>query len=398
MFRGVICMKSATMHKCNACIRLISILCMVACCYSQTCDEGQIAFSTYSPIVTGLICQTQVNGQYEYIDQSGSAQRYQNSNGILLYRRTDTPTQHYIFAAASTATTSACLYSVNCLNGWILLANTHMSGVNAGVIPLDIVERCGNLASLTFTKRTNSFSRNHIKCVCATGWAASPSGVCEQCIAGKYKDPMGNFACSNCPVHSNSGIGSKSCTCNSGYMRVDAGSGEYTEECSTGTYPRISEAGCEPCATGTYKTEAGPAQCNPCPTGTYQTQQGSANCTECPVGEYSTVTGAISANSCIACVRGTYPRNNGGGCDPCATGTYKTQTGSWNCTSCPVGAYTTAMGADSANLCIACAAGNHPRSDGAACETCPSSYSASVLSNAFSGIGPMPGCIQFVGA
>jgi len=43
-----------------------------------------------------------------------------------------------------------------------------------------------------------------------------------------------------------------------------------------------------------------------------------------------------------------------------------------------------------------CPVGKHPRSDGDGCESCASSYSASLLTSAFYGSRKMPDCIEFV--
>ena len=155
---------------------------------------------------------------------------------------------------------------------------------------------------------------------------------------------------------------------------------------------------CVSCDAGTFNLDSGYAStCTQCATGTYKTQPGPGLCKRCPAGQSTNVTGAVSQNSCMICAAGTHQHISGGACEPCATGTYKTQPGPGTCTKCLL-AYSTVTGAVSADSCIPCAAGTHPRSDGAGCEPCPSSYSARVLSNVLHGIGPMPGCIEFVGA
>ena len=116
----------------------------------------------------------------------------------------------------------------------------------------------------------------------------------------------------------------------------------------------------------------------------------------CPAGSRLVLVDRL----CVPCGAGTFilVPGHASTCIQCPTGTYKIQPGPGQCTPCQVGAYTAATGAVSAVSCIACGHGTQLRSDRAGCEPCPSSYSARVLSNVLHGIGPMPACIQFVGA
>ena len=213
-------MKSAMMHTGNACIRLICILCVVVGCYSQTCGEGQTVFSKYSPIVTGFTCQLQANGQYTYQGQHQGSDLYNNSNNILLFR--PSTTLPYRFGISTTITSTS-----------------HTMGTTESMdidnITSTIKEKCVNSRnSANFQQRPHSFDPNPVStvCLCGKGFGLVVN-LCTRCDAGKYKSLIGNSACLDCLVHSNSPVGSTACTCNDGYMEVNPGSGECTP-CSTG--------------------------------------------------------------------------------------------------------------------------------------------------------------------
>ena len=297
------------MHTDNACIRLVSILCVVVGCYSQSCDLGWTlsgelcqecipgkyksstgtsacldcpAFSNslaasialaacicnagysggnggtctacdpavYSPIVRGLTCQPEVNGQYTYVDQFGGGDRYRNSNGVFLFK--PRAEWEHIFATA----TAVCPFHVTqCPFGYKVLGRTLGVVRNAGGIPQTISERCflhggslyGGLSE--YPNRENAFNPNLIACTCDLGWTLSSGGVCEQCTAGKYRSSIDNSICVQCPVSSNSLAASTAltaCLCNAGYTGPDGGT-------------------CEACGFGVYKPTSGSAACIVCP-------------------------------------------------------------------------------------------------------------------------------------
>jgi len=272
------------MHTGNACIRLICILCVFVGCYSQTCGEGQIFFSTYLPTVTGLTCQSSLNGQYTFLDHFSGAERYVHMNGIVLFK--PGILNSYIFAAAHT---SNCQNSNSCPLGYITLARTNSFVLNAGSISNSITERCLQPNGVTFVwnERASTFLPNAVsQCTCDEGWAWSGS-VCVKCNQGEYKSLIGRSACSKCPASFNLSIGGTAladCICNAGYTGGNEGIGE-----------------CTPCSIGTYKANAG-----------------SGGCTGCPWGEYTTATGAVSSGLCKKCDFGNHPRSDGGGCEQCA--------------------------------------------------------------------------------
>ena len=148
---------------------------------------------------------------------------------------------------------------------------------------------------------------------------------------------------------------------------------------------------CTKCGTGKYKSSIGNSICSACPVNSNSTV-GSTACT-CNAGYSSDV----NTGECNPCSTGTYKANPGsGGCTPCSTGTFQANSASTECTECPWGEYTSTTGASSSTLCTKCEFQHHPRSDGGGCERCAISFKASVLTSASSGIGKIPGCIEFV--
>ena len=364
------------MHTGNAFIRLICILCMVEGCYSLTCGEGQIITHTFSPIVQGLTCKTDLNGEYKYLDKFSGAERYRHSNGMLLFKPGTANT--YVFAAPHA---SSCFASMTCPFGYITLARTGSFGSNAGEIPNLISEKCAvwNSANSVFTERPNAFLPNPVsECTCDKGWTWLGS-ICVECNQGKYKDSIGRGVCSDCPVSSDSITGSvdlSACTCNAGYTEGDAGT-------------------CGACGAGTYKPDSGNAACLNCPESS-NSFIGSIAHDACMCNAGYTG-GNGGTGECTPCSIGTYKANPGPGeCTPCSTGTYKANAGPGVCTPCPWGEYTDTTGASSSTLCTKCEFQHHPRSDGGGCERCAISFEASVLTSASSGIGKIPGCIEFV--
>ena len=252
------------------------------------------------------------------------------------------------------------------------------------------------------------------------------AGVCQNCFAGTFRDGDSPNECTSCgPGKSSSALGATAETtcqlCVPGTY-TNGNSRNVCTSCAAGksssAVGATAETTCEWCVAGTYTGATAETTCQSCVPGTYTNGNSRNVCTSCGAGKSSSEVGATAETTCQTCVAGTYTdgilRNVCTSCaagkassevgataettcQPCATGTYKILPGPNQCTPCPVGAYTAATGAVSIVSCISCGHGTHPRSDRGACEPCPSSYSASVLTNALSGTGPMPGCIQFVG-
>ena len=89
----------------------------------------------------------------------------------------------------------------------------------------------------------------------------NPFMTCVACEAGKYKDAVGDSACTACPANSNSSAGSGNCTCISGYTGPDGGA-------------------CEACEAGKYKVASGSDACTACAAGS-SSSEGSTASTAC---------------------------------------------------------------------------------------------------------------------
>lgn len=153
-------------------------------------------------------------------------------------------------------------------------------------------------------------SNSSIACLCDLGYTGPNGGACSACVAGKYKNVLGEEECTQCPAFSTTPSASTtivSCTCVAGYTKS-------------------SDNSCVPCASGTFKKGEGNAECDNCPLGS-TSQPGStvaSNCL-CKAGYSGYVTESTVSN-CVAC----------------ESGMYKTSVGTGTCESNPLYAYVSA--------------------------------------------------------
>ena len=190
---------------------------------------------------------------------------------------------------------------------------------------------------------------------CATGLYMS-QGVCLSCAAGNYikydaaqdkcmscpantySETEGATSCVSCVANSSSPVASTSvsnCTCNAG------ASGNGTV--------------CVLCAAGKYKNTTGNDSCVDCGVNTYSTTIGATGtgaCLNCPANAVSGA-GSVVIAACVCNVGATGP--NGGACVLCVTGKYKAVNGTANCTNCGAGTYSGVVGANTSDVCVACA-------------------------------------------
>ena len=220
-------------------------------------------------------------------------------------------------------------------------------------------------------------------CVCIAGYESLDGNMCSQCVAGKYKNAVGNEICQTCTLNSYSSIGSSRCQCDPGYAGTD---GSTCTQCAAGKYKVApGNTDCQVCAVNTNSLLAsttctcntgytGPNNgiCTQCVPGKYKSQVGERNCTSCLPGKYSSLAGAISPDTCSLCPMATYSSTHGaidvstctdchaysdspagsdtvnnctcdagiasaydGTCTPCAAGTYKRYAGTGLCVACP---------------------------------------------------------------
>ena len=311
---------------------------------------------------------------------------------------------------------------------------------------------CSDCPAHTYSPRGSGQLAN---CTCDKGYTGPDGLECAACIAGTYKDVNGSTLCSlcgkgkysteaaeiteakcsDCPVYTFSGAGSRhltNCTCNEGYTGPI---GAQCEACEAGgfkdvngsaactlclggkystTKAAISETTCESCPSSTYSPDGsglltnctcnkgytGPdgTACAVCTAGTYKNVTGSAACTLCPSGKYSTASAATSALTCSDCPARTlsprgsglldnctckegYTGEDGGNCTACPAGTYKDALGSAECSGCLSSASTSAAASDNLTDCK-CNAG-YTGDDGGNCTACPAGTYKDAAGSAF---------------
>ena len=229
-------------------------------------------------------------------------------------------------------------------------------------------------------------------CLCDMGYTGNDGGPCAVCPAGKFKETNGSApctqcsegkystdagrtsqsACSTCPSHASSRLGSGElvrCLCNRGYTGPDGGP-------------------CTACIAGTYKSMNGSLACKQCPQSKYSTSLAAVSesaCIDCPARTYSKE-GSSRITNC-SCVRG-YTGPDGASCAACAAGTFKEVNGSSLCALCPRGKYSTVSAATSGSACRDCNV--HSNSEGGSSTStdcvCNSGYTGP-------GGGPCVACI-----
>ena len=150
--------------------------------------------------------------------------------------------------------------------------------------------------------------------------------------AGKYKDVPGSAACTDCPVNSNSEVGSAECECNIGF------GGVFTS--------------CQGCVAGKYATADG---CADCIAGTYSSASGSTECTPCGVGNYSNMMEATNYSFCLPCESGKFSMTSiTSACLDCIAGKYSSVSGLSACLDCAADTYSTSLGMTDAGECSNC--------------------------------------------
>ena len=210
---------------------------------------------------------------------------------------------------------------------------------------------------------------------CSPGTAIDSSNSCVDCEAGKYKSSYGTSACTLCPEHKTSPVGSDSgldCFCDDGY-EGKPGTSDTCTACPLGKYFHSSlytdyqESSCRDCTSGKYAGMQGMSACMDCPANmdardTHRSycecvegaEKQSSSCELCPVGSYkslfgnspciscnddvkdhlTTVTvGSASAEDCL-CEAG-YEGDIYNGCWSCFPGTYSSILGG-SCGACPL--------------------------------------------------------------
>ena len=253
-------------------------------------------------------------------------------------------------------------------------------------------------------------------CVCDIGLGKSDNGInasisCQLCPAGKFKDVIGNFSCSDCSVGTYGKAGASACTecppfsttsgaghddiqdciCKAGFeggpvhdwkycakegeachctgeIRYGSGgdwvyqsmTGLNSSRCSIDQFfdpyngtgqTRIShcecKSTCRACQEGSFKREAGNHSCNLCVSGTYSGALGATACEQCHNNSV-TIPGAVAKENCT-CVAGFEFSNFQ--CGSCQEGLFKGTTANTACQKCPRGSFNNRTGA---TACLSC--------------------------------------------
>jgi len=184
-------------------------------------------------------------------------------------------------------------------------------------------------------------------CQCEEGYSGPDGGPCTACLAGTYKDSIGDgycqaceegtyqnlpgqSECDDCPTNMTSPNGSDSvedCVCDKGYELING----VCTECQEGFYKtEVGNSSCLPCEAGKYKADTGPGTCTPCEEGSFNENEGSGECQQCPDNMTSPY-GSDSVEDCV-CDKG-YELINGV-CTECQEGTYKDTIGNNTCKVC----------------------------------------------------------------
>nr|WP_292968370.1 hypothetical protein [Allomuricauda sp.] len=157
---------------------------------------------------------------------------------------------------------------------------------------------------------------------------ASVNTVCGTCGAGQYQSNNGHLetACQNCDAGKyQDQSGQTSCkNCEAG-KQSQAGQ-SYCSSCDRGFELKSDQTGCNECATGKYSDDS--TACKNCALHTYQDQTGQEDCIDCP--DYK-ITSAVGANSLDLCYFRTCPagqiRSIVNDCRTCMTGSYNDAAG-----------------------------------------------------------------------
>eukprot|EP00960_Hanusia_phi_P000268 7621-Hanusia_phi.AAC.1 len=205
-------------------------------------------------------------------------------------------------------------------------------------------------------------SSNIIQCQCDYGYAGIIHSVnCSACIAGTFKDTIGQVACSDCPSLTYSPyIASptiEQCLhCPNNSISDPASPSLYSCLCDKGYYEKLrtySNLNCDYCNIGTYNYKVNQTVCFDCPIDTYQpsiAQISESSCLPCPphasslqvassscVCDPGYITPTASFFDCQECAAGYYMDSYGlnTSCFICPSNTYQQYTASSFCTHCP---------------------------------------------------------------
>lgn len=302
----------------------------------DTCDAN-----AYSPTGSTLQTACQCNAGYTGADGDVcvecEAGKYKTTIGASVC--TPCPLNSYSNAA------STLLQQCLCNAGYTGANGAQCSVCAVGTYkPLSGESECINCADNEISPQA---STDISACECNVGHAYNvDTNSCEECIAGKFKDSIGDIDCSLCPLHSTSIAGATlitQCICNAGYEGVH---GDTCVLCPAGKYENDahvcvdcpdnsdSESGASTvfdckCNAGFTGPHGGP--CTACATGTYKINAGSAICTSCNLHATTLQDASTLATDCLCEAAYTLIDSS---CTMCSENTFKTEISNAACTNC----------------------------------------------------------------
>ena len=176
-------------------------------------------------------------------------------------------------------------------------------------------------------------------CVCNRGYTRQDGDSCSPCVAGKYKNSIGEKACSNCLAGTYSDdVGRTTGNCDErGVGKFSDGPGNsMCEHCGSGKFSAAlgarSKSTYDLCLAGTFNAGTAAEQCTDCGLGKHQKSTGAQHCDECTAGTFSDAPGASECEECgEGTSSGATAAQSGSTCTPCIAGTYSASTGRVKC-------------------------------------------------------------------
>lgn len=254
---------------------------------------------------------------------------------------------------------------------------------------------------------------------CAIG-KFGQSGVCYECLLGKYQPQAGKISCIDCDTselkttqNKGSATANDCVTCESlSYLSTTVvlqgtcsvcQSGKYVSEqkdscqnCPSGYYRSTTETTCSICPIGQFSEldEHGTSPCANCVSGKYTTEEGQSSCKncddtsghlcddcsagkkqvgstciDCQPGKFSVTAQTI----CQTCSTGFYQDEHAGTfCKGCQYGEYQNEESQLTCKKCPFGYF---QPIDRQGACHKCVTGQYANEEGLQnCKSCPSGH------------------------
>lgn len=274
-------------------------------------------------------------------------------------------------------------------------AGTHSPDVNATSVgsceacPVGTYSREGQRLCTPCNINASTVSNGSVsveQCLCDPGFTLL-FGHCVECLAGTYKDFLGNESCTACGNDTYSAaIGAT----NASTCATCGVCGKGEEEDATCT--QTTNTSCAACAAGvTFKDFVGPDECETCGVCGVGQEQAQActvasneTCRPCPAFTFKNVTGPDACQNCSVCgvAQGLNASCSAGVdtvCQGCVDGqTFKDEPGNVACAAChvcPAGhTRDTACTPSADETCVACATGTFKAAPGpdacSACYTC----------------------------